>query len=210
MYSPSPTENRDPREFARWLQAARSGDLKALGRLLDWCRAYLLQIAQMELPDRLHRKVDPSDIVQETFLEAQRGFGGFHGTTEQDLLAWLRGILRHNLTDLARQFRRGKRDVGRELPLDDSANEGLQNELLDDDETPCTQARSREQDAALQKALALLPAHYREVIYRHDFHGLSFDAIGRHLGRSSEATRKLWVRAVEQLRQLLGPFHDPQ
>jgi len=194
--------------FAGLLQGARRGDRKALGRLLDSCRAYLLQIAQMELPDRLHGKIDPTDVVQDTFLEAQTGFGGFDGDTEPALLAWLRGILRHNLTDVARRFHRDKRAVGREFPLDDSANEALQNELLDDESTPSSHARSREQDEAVQRAVEQLPAHYRDVILRHDYHGLSFEEIGPRLGKSPEAARKLWERAIKQLRLLLGAAHD--
>src|SRR5436190_22171571 len=96
MHRPSPAEDSGPEDFARWLAGARAGNRKALGRLLDLCGSYLLQIAQMELPDRLHGKVDPANLVQDTFLEAQTGFGGFHGDTEPALLAWLRGILRHN------------------------------------------------------------------------------------------------------------------
>ena len=210
MYRPTPADDRGPEDFARWLQAARDGDRKALGGLLESCGTDLLRIAQMELPDRLHGKLDPADVVQDTFLEAQTGFDGFHGAIKQELLAWLRGVLRHNLADVNRRFRRDKREVGLELPLDDCANEGLQNKLLDDESTPSSQARSREWKEAVKKAVEQLPAHYRDVIYRRDFQGLPFEEIGLRLGKSPEAARKLWERAIKLLREILGPFDDSQ
>jgi RNA polymerase sigma-70 factor, ECF subfamily len=194
--------------FARWLETARCGDREALGRVLDLCQSYLLLIARVELPDSLHGKVDPADVVQDTFLEAQRGFDTFHGATEQELLAWLRGILVYNLADLTRRFHRDKREVSRERSLDDSSNLGLQNELPDDDSTPSSKARSHERDEALDKALDQLPAHYRQVVEGRSVHGLSFDEIGRGLGKSAEAVRKLWVRAIEHLQRILQPYKD--
>src|SRR6185312_1038508 len=87
-----------------WLRAARGGSGEALGRLLEACRTYLLAIARQELRAPLLAKLDAADLVQETFIEATRDFAHFRGETASQLLGWLRGILRHNLTDLTRYF----------------------------------------------------------------------------------------------------------
>src|SRR4051812_46159075 len=61
------------------IRRARAGSHEALGQLLDGCRGYLLRIARDELDPRLQAKGGASDLVQETFLEAQRDFAAFTG-----------------------------------------------------------------------------------------------------------------------------------
>src|SRR3954470_15181007 len=91
-------------ESARWLGPARAGSSEALGRLLEECRGYLLAVARQELDPRLWPKVSPSDVVQETFLEAHRDFKCFCGDTEKELLAWLRRLLLNNVADRTYRF----------------------------------------------------------------------------------------------------------
>src|SRR4051812_48306071 len=100
------------------LEASRAGDSHLLGQLLDAYRPYLLQIANEELNSDLQGKAGGSDLVQQTFLEANRDIAGFRGKTEAELTAWLRQILLHNLANLRRQFGvRTKRDVSREVAV---------------------------------------------------------------------------------------------
>src|SRR5436190_23322173 len=104
------------KEAAQWLPAARAGSTEALGQLLEACRGYLLLIAQQELDPNLRAKGGASDLVQETFLKAQRHFGRFQGDSEVELLAWLRRLLLNNLANFARQYRdTNKRRLGREV-----------------------------------------------------------------------------------------------
>src|SRR5829696_9456278 len=101
------------------LAAARGGSPEALGDALEACRAYLLKIAEADLDPALRAKGGASDLVQQTFLEAQRDFGRFAGGSEEELLAWLRQLLRNNLANFARDYRRtGKRRLDRERLLD--------------------------------------------------------------------------------------------
>src|SRR5262245_43911851 len=107
-----------PTDISPQLEAARGGSREALGRILDGYRAYLLLIADQELDPKLQAKGGPSDLVQETFLEAQRDFAGFHGNTDGELRAWLRQLLLHNLANWARRYRdTDKRRVDREVAL---------------------------------------------------------------------------------------------
>src|SRR6202040_2404394 len=75
------------------LRRARAGDDAARGRLLEAYRSYLTLLARVQLGRDLQGKVDPSDLVQEAFLEAHRDFGQFQGQTEAELRAWLRRLL---------------------------------------------------------------------------------------------------------------------
>src|SRR5215472_9511436 len=106
------------------LEAARAGSREALGQALETCRNYLLLVAGRQLDPDLYAKGGASDLVQETFLEAQRDFARFQGNSEGELLAWLRQILLNNVANFARRYRdTAKRAVGREVavPGDDSA-----------------------------------------------------------------------------------------
>src|ERR1700730_12825101 len=84
---------RSSHDAAQWLPAARSGSLEALGRVLEACRDYLLLVANKELDPKLQAKGGASDLVQQTFLEAQRDFARFRGDSEDELLAWMRHLL---------------------------------------------------------------------------------------------------------------------
>src|SRR5262245_24657724 len=108
---------RSSGDAAQWLPAARAGSPEAMGQAFEACRDYLLRIANEELASDLQAKGGASDIVQETFLEAQRDFGRFAGGTHDELLAWLRQLLLHNMADFTRRYRTDKRRAGREVAL---------------------------------------------------------------------------------------------
>src|SRR5689334_16596402 len=100
------------------LARARAGDRQALDRLFASCRSYVAILAQARVAGCLPAKADPSDLVQQTLLDAFRGFGRFQGETSAEWLAWLRRILEHNAADFVRHYRgTDKRQVAREVPL---------------------------------------------------------------------------------------------
>ena len=194
-----------PHGAAQWLPAARAGSREALGRVLEAVRQYLLSIARQELDPDLRAKNCPSDLVQETFVEAQRAFGQFQGDTEAELLAWLRQLLLHRVGKLRRRYRdTQKRRLAREVALGgDSSSEGPAGGLAANMLSPSGQAMEHEQDQALQAALGRLPDDYRRVITLRYQEQLPFEEIGRLLQRSPDAARKLWARAVERLQEEL-------
>jgi RNA polymerase sigma-70 factor (ECF subfamily) len=194
-------------QAAQRLAAARAGSSEALGQLLEGCRGYLLLVAERELDPDLRAKGGASDLVQEALVDAVRDFARFEGDTEAALLAWLRRLLLHNLTDFTRLYRdTDKRQVGREVPLaagDSSERRGPTPgaDIL----SPSGQAMQHEQAAALERALDRLPEDYRRVLTLRYLEGRSFAEIGRLMQRSANAARKLWTRAVEHLQQELEP-----
>jgi RNA polymerase sigma-70 factor (ECF subfamily) len=193
-------------DAGQWLTAARAGSSEALGQALEACRLYLLAIADKELATHLRAKGGASDLVQETFVDAQKLFPRFHGHTENELLAWLRELLLHNLADFNRRYLgTGKRKLSREVSLSPDSSSGepaLQ--LPADGLTPSTKAMAPEQAAALDRALEGLPPEYREVLRMRYEEDLSFEEIGQRMERSANAARKLWLRAVQRLQQQLG------
>jgi RNA polymerase sigma-70 factor (ECF subfamily) len=189
------------------IRAAQAGSVQAMGELLESCRQYLLLVANQELRHDLQAKVGASDLVQETFLEAQRGFELFKGRSHDDLVAWLRQILRNNLRDATRSYLSSmKRDVHREIPFveqDGSAAVSIK-ALPDSSETPSWHVRRREQTAAVRRCLERLSVDYRQVIILRNLELKSFVEIGRMLGRSPDAARKLWGRAIQALVAEMG------
>lgn len=191
------------------LRAARAGSTEAFGRLFEACRPYLLLVADQELRPPLQAKVEASDVVQETFLEAQRDFRHFRGQSEAQLLGWLRGILLHNLADLGRRFEASCRRLSQEVPLSDRGYAvAPSGGALADGQTACEQLIAREERLALVAALERLPPSYRRVLQLRYDERQSFAEIGTSLQRSPEAARKLWCRALEQLRHHLESYRD--
>jgi RNA polymerase sigma-70 factor (ECF subfamily) len=187
-----------------WLTAARQGSEEALGHVLERWRPYLLHMANEELASDLQAKVGASDLVQETFLDAQRDFGRFHGATEDEWRAWLRSILQNKLANLARHYRQtDKRQIDCEIPLPTISADGRSDGLMAPDTSPSAQARAHEQDEALARAMGQLPQPHQQIIRLRTYEDLSFEEAGKRMGRSAEAARKLWGRAIEQLQQLL-------
>src|SRR5437879_3922921 len=92
------------------IRRCRQGDEAARAQLLGHYRPYLWLLAQAQLGRHLRAKCDPSDLVQQTLLEAHRDFGGFAGGHEGEFLAWLRQILAHNLYNETRRFATRQRD----------------------------------------------------------------------------------------------------
>ncbi len=192
------------------LQGARGGDREAMGRLLESCRDYLRMVAEREIDADLAAKRAASDLVQETLLAACRHFETFRSRSRAELLAWLGRVLRNHRGKLRRSYRgTRKRRIALERPIDVSSGmaAGLPFPCLT--VTPGGQAAREEQAAALSSALGRIPEHDRRVVVWHQYDRLTFDAIGRRLGRSTESVRKLWSRALMHLSKELGSAHDP-
>lgn len=183
------------------IAAGRNGSAHARGMLFERCRQYLLLVAERDLDPGLRGKMGASDLVQQTFLDAERGFEQFRGQTEEELRAWLVRILQNRAGQEVRRFRlAAKRDVRRELALSSFTADGFELTGASDVETPSRQVAAAEEKDMLAEALSALPGHYQDVIQLRNTDRKSFEEIGALMGRSPEAARKLWVRAIEQLR----------
>jgi RNA polymerase sigma-70 factor (ECF subfamily) len=190
------------------LGLARNGDGVALGELLEIYRNYLSLLARLQVGRRLQGKVDPADLVQETFLEAHRDLRQFRGSTEEELVHWLRRILASNLANQVRRyFGTQARDLHLERELADELDESsrsMDRGLVAPHSSPSQQAARREQAVILADSLQELPPDYREVIVLRHLEGLTFPDVASRMERSEDSVKKLWARALARLRHSLG------
>ena len=117
--SPGPSSSSASAErVGELIGLARQGERRVLGTLLETYRNYLTLLARSQLGRSLQSRASPSDVVQETFLEAHRDFDKFRGQSQGELLAWMRTILLHNIARVVERHRGAqKRDVRREDSL---------------------------------------------------------------------------------------------
>jgi RNA polymerase sigma-70 factor (ECF subfamily) len=189
-------------QIEQWLEQARGGSSVALGSLLEGCRKYLLMKANEALDSDLRPKAAASDLVQDSFVEVQRDFATFRGTTEQELFAWLTAILANRLANNVRYHRHTeKRSVTREIPLELTPERALLG--LCDDASPSDVAIAGDEARRVQVALGRLPEPLRRVLVLRTWERLSFVEIGAELKKSADAARKLWGRAVRRLEEEL-------
>jgi RNA polymerase sigma-70 factor, ECF subfamily len=195
----------DPEEL---LRQARAGSASALGELLELYRNYLALLTRLQIGRRLQGKVDPADLVQETFLKAHRDFAQFRGTSEGEWVSWLRQILAMNLGHVVRRYygtrRRDVRLERRLLDELDQSSRVLDQGLVAPQSSPSNQASRREQAVLLADLLGQLPRDYREVIILSHLEGLSFPEVASRMGRSVNSVKNLWARALARLRRSLG------
>jgi RNA polymerase sigma-70 factor (ECF subfamily) len=169
-------------------------------------RSYLILLARLRLGRRLQGKLDASDVVQQTLLEAHRDQAQFQGKTTAEQAAWLRQVLARNLANVVRDLGRAKRDVKRERSLqavlDESAS-NLEAWLAAEQSSPSQKLDRQERAVRLAAALEDLPEAQREAVVLRHFHGCSLAEIAGQLGCTTAAVTGLLHRGTRQLRKHL-------
>ena len=196
-------ENDEP-NVAELLELARDGDTDSRDRLFEMCRNYLGLVARSQVETWLRVKVDASDLVQQTMLEAHRDFARFEGGSEGEWLAWLRGILKHNAADFVRQYRgTAKRQARREVRFRDPADSLSPGaaEPAARDATPSQEFLQLDNELRVTTAVAELSPDYREVIVLRNLQRLSFNEVAERMDRSRPAVQMLWMRAIKKLQE---------
>jgi len=174
---------------------------------LERFRSYLLLLARRQLQGRAPARLDASDLVHQSLLEAHLQSARFRGATDAERAAWLRQILAHNLADADRAQHRDKRDVGRERSLEAElahTSADLAGFLAADQSSPSRQVDRQEEALRLADALAQLPEAQREALVLQFWHGLTLAQIGERLERTPVAVAGLLKRGLHRLRELLG------
>lgn len=206
--------NPTPTTSFRLLEQARNGDAESLGVLLRKYFRYLNTLSTSHLDPRIRLRVSPSDVVQETLMEAHCDFPKFVGSSLEEFTGWLRKILFNNLARAVESHLvAGKRDVRKQQSLENHQRGGGSTQRLDRNlEGPALAAssiaRHNESLQSLATFINRLPADYQRVIQLRNFEGLSFAQIAERMDRNQGATRMLWVRAVEKLRFLMEEKSD--
>jgi RNA polymerase sigma-70 factor, ECF subfamily len=184
-----------------------------LGQLLQSYRNYLTILATTQVDRRLRRRLSPSDLVQEAMLEAHCDFMQFRGSSERELLAWLRQILINCLHHAIETHVKAKmRDIRREISVEE-VNRALDRSvadfapvLADRGPSPSAPMQQHERTIAFADQLAKLRPAYRDVIVLRNLQGLSFEEVAERMDRKPGSARMLWLRAIEKLKQACEPI----
>lgn len=173
----------------------------------EFYRGYLRTLAEVELGGRLRRRVDPSDIVQETLLSAHRASAS---PEVQELLgderrtaAWLRRILANTLSNFLRDQRAARRDFRRDRSLEHALGDSssrIESLLANRGESPSSRAASAEQLCLVVAALDRLPEDQRYAILLQRVADLPIAEVARELGRSPDSVAGLIRRGLARLR----------
>lgn len=191
------------------LAIAREGDAEAVNRLLERHRDALRRLVQMRLDQRIQRRLDVSDVVQDVLVEANRRLPEYLANPILTFRVWIRQIAQDRLIDAHRRHRvSAKRSVDREqalaAPADmDRSTLELAAQLQDPELTPATAAAQREILRRVEQAITQLGGQDAEIVLMRHYERLSNQEIAQALGLTEPAASMRYLRAVRRLRQLL-------
>jgi RNA polymerase sigma-70 factor, ECF subfamily len=189
------------------LQRAAAGEDSAGQRLLLRYRDRLRKMVGVRLDARLAARIDPSDVVQETLIDAAGLLPRYLPERPLPFYAWLRQIAVRRLDRLHRRHLHArKRSVGREqaMPqLSDQSVLQLASQIVAGGSSPSRQAIRAEQRRRVRTALTQLDERNREVLVLRFLEGLSLGDSADILGISEGAVSMRQLRALERLRELL-------
>src|SRR5262245_60601652 len=172
---------------------------------LEHYRDYLHLLSRVGLDRRLRALADSSDVVQQTLLRAHERIGQFRGSSEVELLAWLRTILSRQLADVARRAGQPRWEEGQSLEAAvEQSSARLDSWLAAEHPSPGERAQHREQLFGLVEALARLPEDQRTAVELHHLEGCTVPEVGRRMGRSTGSVAGLLHRGLKALRSHMG------
>jgi RNA polymerase sigma-70 factor (ECF subfamily) len=200
----------EPSETIRLLERARLGDSAALGELFARHRDRLRRMVELRLDARLQPRVDPSDVIQDAFLEVAGRLDDYLRDPKLPLFLWLRLVVGEQLINLHRRHLGTRmRDPRREVSLFQDAlpqasSAALAARLLGKFTSPSQAAVRAERLLRLQEAINSLEAIDREVLALRHFEQLSRAEAAQALGVSEEAAAKRYIRALKRLKDVLA------
>jgi len=178
-----------------------------VGLNLEPFQPYLYLLARSHIDPRHRARLDPSDIVQQTLLNAYQKQDLFRGTTDAERMAWLKQILANNLADAVRGLVRAKRDINREQPLEQWISHSFMRAdswLAAAQSSPSQQVLRAEEVLRLSIALTSLPDTQRDAIVLHHLQGFSLADVCRQLEKSPAAVAGLLHRGLKRLREVMS------
>lgn len=196
-------------ETAELLAAAKAGETEAVEQLLDRHRPSLRRMIQLRLDQRILRRVDVSDVVQDVLVEAHRRLADYLANPVFAFPLWIRQIAKDRIIDAHRRHRMSaKRNIDREQPLvapghQDRSTMELAGQLCDPELTPAAAATQREMASLVEAAIQRLREPDREVILMRHYEQLSNLEVAQVLGLAEAAASMRYLRALKRLRALL-------
>lgn len=173
---------------------------------LEQYRDYLRLLARLQLDSGLRGKVDASDVVQQTLLEAHRDRDQCRGTSDAQRAAWLRCILARNLADEFRKYRRDKRNIHLERALQrsvDTSSVRLDNWLAASQESPSQLVIRKHGALQLASVLEQLPEDQRLAVELHYLKALPLADVAQEMERTHASVAGLIRRGLKRLRECI-------
>jgi RNA polymerase sigma-70 factor (ECF subfamily) len=196
-------------DLGKLLERAATGDPAAMGELFDMYRDRLRRMIRLRLDQRLQGRLDPSDVLQEAFLEFAQALPTYVNNPEAPFYLWLRCITGRKLQLLHRQHLGTRmRDARREVALHrgalpEASSVSLAAQLLGKLTTPSQACLRAELRLQIQEALSDMEPLDREVLALRHYEQLSNREIAYVLGISEAAASVRFMRALRRLKQLL-------
>lgn len=195
---PSPQD-----ELTELIGSARSGNRDALNVLLRASRAALQVRAANELPADVRRRVDPSDVIQEVLLEANRDFESFQGRSSEEWRHWLQRVLEHNVVECLRQhIVAERRSVRREFPGE--GGKPCVEQFPDADSSPSHRAMRTEAAQRLRDVRSSLEPDHRRILELRYWEDRSLTEIASTMQLSKSGASRLLRSALKELRQRIA------
>jgi RNA polymerase sigma-70 factor (ECF subfamily) len=182
------------------LERARQGSETALNDLFGRVAGRLLALIRLRLGQSLRSRLESRDILQATLLKAFLGLDRLKEEDSATLMAWLARIAENEIRDQADYHGRQRRDAARETPLVDVRSRRLVQQIR----SQTSRLALDEEMRRLEQALEAVAPHYREIIILRKYEELEFAAIGERLGKSADACRMLYARAMAAVTLQLG------
>ncbi len=202
------------RELLDALHRAAAGDQQRWGHLLVEHRDRLRKLISFRMSPVLTSRLDPSDVIQETFVEASERLKEFLDNPRMPFFLWLRFLTQQKLATLHRHhLGRAKRNVNREVSMDghgnsDDTSGAIAAYLASQWSGPSHAAMRHERQALLHQALEQMDPTDREILALRHFEGLSNSEAALLLNLKISAASKRYIRALEKLRQILSHVTD--
>lgn len=195
---------KDTAETQGLLQRVRNGDREAFERLFALHRAYLRQVVDFRMAGRLRVRVDPSDIVQETQLEAFRRLEDYVQREPMGFRLWLRKTaLEQLIVAQRRHLGAARRAVGREAPLPDRSSVLMAEQFLASGTTPSQKVSKGELARRMHEALGRLSEDDREILVLRNLEALSNQEAAEVLDVQPATASQRYGRALLRLGKVL-------
>jgi RNA polymerase sigma-70 factor (ECF subfamily) len=194
----------EPPHTSECLRRVGDGDTAALAVLFDSYRDQLHRMVELRLDGRVAARLDPSDVLQEVYLDMAGQIDGYLRQPQVNFYVWLRGLTWERLLKLQRRHLGAEcRMVGREQALPLESSSAFARQLLATGASPSDDMVQKELRHRVQLALAKLDEKDREVILMRDFEGMTNGEVAQTLGLSASATTMRYGRALYRLKEFL-------
>lgn len=199
--SDAPTDN--------WISRLQTGDTDTFGEFFQLHRPRLRRMIEWRMDGRLNDRIDVSDVLQETYVDARRRLTQYLRKPRVPTYVWLRGLAYERLLRLQRRHLGAKcRAVQRQVGLPAESSAILAQRLSGSLSTPSRAVMRKELQMRVQAAVASLKEMDREIILMRHFEDMSNSEVAQELGLSDSAASMRYGRAIFRLKERLFPLSE--